>query len=327
MVRAMVVERNSSCWRAPATGLLVALVLSAWGRPAAACGACVCDDQPRAIINLIRDVPLNLEVPLRAFDAAQAPPRLERVADGMVVPATVTRDPSGAVAWWLKVDQDLEPNTEYRLDAVGQFTTGTTRDEQAPTFDEVGASAGGNGGLCDLEAGGQLTLSGANDGNAGFAVWVELEVEVNRGAQRVYTDYQFGSIRLGHSAMGCFGPTELAGISADQDYPGRVRLHDAAGNVSDWKTFVFTPTAEAPGGCGTPSGIAGAAGMGSGGNVANGAAAGSADADPDRMSKGCGCALGAERQLGHGASALGLASLLLFGRRPRRPRAPLGPTV
>jgi MYXO-CTERM domain-containing protein len=318
-------QRLARTWGA----LLALAALCGWSRTAAACGACECQTEPRSIVNLIRSVPLNLEIPLRVVAQGEAAPRLERVSDGLPAPATVDLDAGGTV-WWLKVDEDLKPNTEYRIvgGSGAQFTTGTARDEQAPTLGGVSAMAGGNAGLCDVQVGGKLTLSGANDDNEQFAVWLELEIDVASTAQHIYLDYDSGSIRLGHSAMGCFGPSEVTGIAPDQGYPGRIRLHDAAGHASDWQTFAINVAAEEPGGCGTPSGSAGVAGMSptleeptSAGGADNddspGAAAASSGSKTLRTSKGCGCALGAERGSGLGGAGL-LTLLLAFAARRRR---------
>ena len=318
-----------------AAGLFATLASCVWARPAAACGACECAHEARPILNLIRDVPLNLELPLRVLSADEAPPRVERVADGTLAPATVEKDANGANVWWLKVEQDLEPNREYRImrdtGVDAQFTTGATRDVQAPTLEAASTLPGGNAALCDSEAGGQLTLTGATDDNQQFAVWVELEIDVGKQTQHRYLDYRFGNIGLGHSAMGCFGPSELSGIAAGQSYPGRVRLHDAGGNIGDWQSFVLPIAAEEMGGCGTPGGVAGGAGSsgqptdpteaGSGSEPPHGAGAPSSGSDGELTSRGCGCALAAGSGADGGAWALGFATLLLLGRRQqlRRP--------
>ena len=310
------------CW---ATGLALA-TLAGSPTTASACGACVCEtSEPRNIINLIRGVALNLHVPLPVIEPGEDPPELVRVSDGMPVPATVELDDAGSV-WWLKVDEDLQPNTEYRTTGA-QFMTGTARDAQAPTLGEVTATPGGNGALCDVQVGDQLTLSDANDAGDNFAVWLEVELDVAGTAQRLYLPYEFGPIGLGQSQMSCFGTRELSGIAAGQGYPGRVRLHDAAGNLSDWRSFVLDMAEEAPGGCGTPVVSAGAAGMppmnpdpgtaAASGEAPNGTAAASSGSDAERTSKGCGCALGAE-QRGAGTSAVTLALTLLLAARRRR---------
>ncbi len=300
------------------------LVLAGWCRPAAACGACECETEPHAILNLIRDLPLNLEIPLLAVGNGKAPPRLEKVSDGTGVAATVTRVEGGGPYWRLKVARDLEPNTEYRIVgdvAGGQFTTGAARDEVAPTLGGIATMPGGNGGLCSSSVGALLTLSDADDG-ASFNVWVELEIDVASTAHVRYLDYQFGSIPLGHSAMGCFGGSELPELTSGSGYPMRARLHDAAGNVGEWQNTILTVQAEEPGGCGMPTPSAGASGSPGSANPGGGANGDPQDADgddPARTSKGCGCSLSQrEPDMWSGAALFGLALGLGARRRCSR---------
>jgi len=271
-------------------------------------------------------LPLNLEIPLLVLGEGKAPPRLEKVSDGAEVAATVARVEGGGPYWSLKVARDLEPNTEYRIlgdVAGGQFTTGTARDELPPTLGGIATTPGGNGGLCDSSVGALLTLSGADDG-ASFNVWVELEVDVAGTANVRYLDYQSGGIRLGHSAMGCFGGAELPKLMPGSGYPMRARLRDAAGNVGEWQSTILAVLAEDPGGCGMPTASAGASGSGSAGsaNPGGGASGDLQDADgddPARTSKGCGCSLGKrESDVWWGAALFGLALGLGAGRRRSR---------
>lgn len=298
-----------------------------------ACGACLCDEQGLPILNLIRDLPLNLSIPLSELSEAEAAPHLERVADDMIVPATVKHVAGGA--WLLLVDEDLEPNTEYRVvreaGVEAQFTTGTARDTQRPVLGEVTGVPGGNADLCDRSVGGQVKLTGADDG-ATFNVWVELEIDVNGTATILFTDYS-QEIRLGHSAMGCLGRKELPELGDGAGYPARVRLHDAAGNVSDWGTFIFRVVAEEPAGCGTPLPVAGTNSV-AGGGASNTGGTGATDAiggtnsppedDATRTSKGCGCALGERHRDSFAGSAL-LACVLAAGvcRRQLRRSLPV----
>jgi len=310
-------------------GVFALLALSAWSRPAAACGACICDSASDApnYLNPIRDLPLNLSIPIRRSDEDVTPPRLERVSDGMVVATTLGRAEQGP--WLMTVDEFLEPNTEYRLVADrdgAQFTTGTVVDKDPPILQGVSSTPGGNGGLCEQSVGAQLKLEGASDG-ASFAVWVELEIDMNGTSHSISTWYQNGRISLGHSSMGCFGGNELPELEGGVGYPSRIRLHDAGGNVSDWQTFILDVVAEQPGGCGTPTTTAGASSVGGGatastsGTGATTAVAGNTstpeDEDATRTSKGCGCALG-QRQSKSFAGAALLACVLAAGARRRR---------
>jgi hypothetical protein len=226
--------------------------------PAKACGACLCDG-PEALaqplLPLIRDLPLNLALTLRKLDE-ETPPRLERVADGGVVPTRVEPDPTGMPFWKLVVERDLEPNTAYRVvrdsGVDAEFTTASARDEQAPTLATVTAQPGGNGGLCEPSLGAQVELAGAEDG-AAFAVWMELEADVDGTPQRLYRAYSFGPFGIGSSEMDCFGDASLSGIVEGATYHARLRLHDAADNVSEWQAFDLPIVAEEPAGCGGPS--------------------------------------------------------------------------
>ena len=310
-----------------AMGVLALLTVSAGARRALACGACECEEQPLPIVGLIREVPLNLALPLRVL-ADEGAPRLERVSDGRTVGATVEKDAQAAV-WYLKVDQDLDPGVDYRIvrdsGVEAAFTTGTVRDLGVPTLGEVSSKTGGNAGLCDVETGGLLQISGAHDDNSQFAVWLELELTVRGETVRRYTDYHFGVVTLGRSASGCFGTRELPAIESGQAYPGRVRLHDVADHASDWFSFVLMPGAEAPAGCGAPAGVGGSGGTNSQPDQPPSDNAGSPpqqDEHPDaaaaRTSKGCGCAV-ADRRGGSGTEAVILVSALLaFRRRSRR---------
>ncbi|HKY38394.1 MAG TPA: hypothetical protein VJN18_20765 [Polyangiaceae bacterium] len=124
----------------------------------AACGSCNCDDQPRPILNLIRGIPLNLEIPLRVLSESETAPWLE-LTDGTNVPATVQRR-TGANVWWLKVDEDLKPNTDYFIardtGREAGFTTGNARDEEPPTLEGISVEGGGNEALCSNSVGGIL---------------------------------------------------------------------------------------------------------------------------------------------------------------------------
>jgi hypothetical protein len=308
--------------------VLSLLASSVYSRPAAACGACVCGEEPRPILNLIRDLPLNLVIPLRVLDEAETAPHLERVADDVPVPARVERM---AGVWLLSVEQDLEPNSDYRVvrDAgvEAQFTTGSARDTQRPTLASVTSTAGGNGDLCEASVGGQVHLKGADDG-AAFNVWVEVEVDIN-GTATLLSLYYDQDLQLGHSVMGCLGPNELPALDDGAQYPSRVRLRDAAGNTGDWQTFILDVVAEEPAGCGTPSPVAGTSST-AGGGSANTGGTGALNAggdtsepnegdNPARTSKGCGCALGQREHQSFAGIAL-LACALAAGVRRRQLR-------
>lgn len=307
------------------------LALSAWTRPAAACGACLCDSgsEPVPIRNLIRDVPLNLSVPVRAASDPEAAPFLERVSDGLIVPVVRTGGDDGY--WWLSSEHDLEPNTEYRIVSGGtvvQFTTGASPDYQSPSLQGFSVIPGGNGALCEPSVGARLTLLGAADG-ATFNVWVEVQVIVQFGAWTTLRIPYDQNIGLGHSISGCLGATELPELVGGTTYPSRLRLHDAAGNASEWQTFNLEVMAEEPGGCGMPEPTAGTSSMPGGGSGA--ADAGGTDAGlesggagdalegnvPPRTSKGCGCSF-AQRGLGAWAGYLLFSSLLVAAGRRRR---------
>lgn len=228
----------------------------------------MCDEEPRSIVNVVRDVPLNLQIPLRVLEEGEAAPRLERFSDGSEVPATVEQLSEPAGVWWLSVDEDLEPLTDYAIVREGGveavFKTGDARDEEPPRFDAISAQSGGNEALCGPSVGGVLTLSGAADPGESFNVWLELEVIADGRAQVVFTDYSNTSHRLsvGASDSGCFGALTLPSLPPGAAYGIRARLHDAAGNVSELRSTELNPEASEPGGCGEPSGTAGAGGAG-----------------------------------------------------------------
>ena len=311
-------------------GAFALLALSGWGRPAAACGACICDSASEApnYLNPIRDLPLNLTIPIRRWDADTAPPRLERVSDGMVVATKLGRTAAGP--WLLIVDGFLEPNTEYRLVAErdgAQFTTGTQVDLEPPTLQAVKCTSGGNGGLCVQSVGAQLQLEGASDG-ASFAVWVELAIDMNGTTHPFFTSYQNGRISLGHSPMGCFGANELPELEDGASYPSRVRLVDAAANKSQWQAFTLSVAAEEPGGCGEPTTVAGTDSLGgtdatsaggTGAATANGGTSSAPEDDASRTSKGCSCSLGQrERRSFAGAGLLACVLAAVALRRQLR---------
>ncbi len=299
------------------------------GEQARACGACLCDDQqhPRPLVNLVRSVPLNLQIPLHVLSEGEAAPWLERASDGAKVLATVERREALRV-WWLEVDEDLEPNTDYFVmrdtGAEAGFTTGSARDEEPPVLEAISVVGGGNEGLCSSSSGGYLELSGASDAGDAFNAWLEIEVVMGQTPYLVYSDYS-QRVAFGSSPMRCFARLEIPGMVAGSGYPVGVSLHDAAGNVSQFKIAVFTALANEPASCGTPSETAGSGGSstsdpGGGGTGAtaadgNGNPA-SADPDDDRTSKGCGCALPAQPEGLHCEASL--AALLLIGLTARR---------
>jgi hypothetical protein len=315
-------------WKWP---LLLAASVLFEGETARACGACLCDDQPRPLLSLVRGVPLNLQIPLRVAHEAEAAPWIERATDKTKVLATVERREAPGV-WWLAVDQDLEPNTDYFImresGPEAGFTTGSARDEEPPELQGVSVVGGGNEALCSDSAGGYLELTGASDAGDTFNVWLEIEVVMGPAPYIVYSDYIDTSQRVafGSSTMSCFGPLEIPGMVAGNGYAVGVALHDAAGNVSQFQTAVFNAVANEPASCGTPSETAGSSGSstsdpgGSGGSAAAtpGGSGNQASPDPegDRTSKGCGCALPAGPQRWP-AEAL-LAGLLLLGCAARR---------
>ncbi len=308
-----------------------AVVLAAWAstdaRPAAACGACTCDDEPRAVINLVRGVPLNLQIPLRVVDENEEAPWLERASDSARVAATVERLQSPADVWWLAVDADLEPNTDYRIVRGGgvdsAFTTGSEPDHEPPVLEAINARGGGNAALCGSSVGGVLTPSGATDGDT-FNVWLELEFLAGGPPHLAYVPYSHSTqtLPLGSSEGGCFGPLELP-PAASTGYVVGARLRDAAGNSSQLVTTTFTAEASEPGGCGSMGGTAGTSGLDSNGNAGTGGDVppdGDSDGDGDagqRTSKGCGCAVPAQRGVSGTMAALTLLGLMAL-RRQRR---------
>lgn len=311
-------------WAHGMAAILGALAVS-WGRPAQACGPCTCDDQPRDIMNLIRGLPLNLQIPLAVFEESEAPPWLERVSDGTEVAATVERRDAMA-AWWLAVDQDLEPNTDYQVvresGIAAVFTTGSARDESPPTLTAIEALGGGNEALCDGSFGGGLTLTGAGDGET-FNVWLELEVVAGATPRIIYADLNTGNMRLplGSSAMGCFGRLEVPELAEGGGVALGARIFDAAGNASELRTTVLQAVANEPAGCGSPTGNAGSGPTepGDGGTASVAGSSGSPavpEDDPTRTSKGCGCSLPGSPEP-RCAALLPLALLLAFRRRSR----------
>jgi MYXO-CTERM domain-containing protein len=293
-----------------------------FSRPAAACGACTCDDQPRSIVNLVRGVPLNLQIPLRVLEEGEAAPWLER-ADGAMVSATVERRAAPSV-WWLTVDRDLEPNTDYFITreagVEAGFTTGSARDEAPPTLESISAKGGGNEALCSASVGGLITLSGASDDGESFNVWLELELISGGTPYLIFTDYLYAAqpLALGTSEMGCFGSLEVPGMVAGAGYALGAWLHDAAGNVSELRTSAFNAQASGPPGCGMPSDSAGSSPVEPSPSAGSGGAAPASagkptltDTDAERTSKGCGCSVpGRPREP---AAEGWLAALLLLG--------------
>lgn len=277
-------------------GLASLVFASGWTKPASACGACECSDAPVSIVTLIRDVPLNLRIPLPVLEGETTAPRLERVSDLAEVPSSATQLEGALRYWWLAVETDLDPRTDYRIVRSGgveaQFTTGTARDEAAPTFGSASSTAGGNADLCSESVGARLAFGEVEDaGSPSFTVWAEVEVTDGADALRLFAPYgPGGSIRVGHSGAGCFGSTEIGGLVHARTYPTRARLRDAAGNASEWEEVALTVAGERPGGCGTPSGggDGGGAPSGAGASPAGGSA-GAVDESPatDRTSSGC----------------------------------------
>lgn len=301
--------------------VVVALMLStlAAAPPASACGMCSCSEEGPELLALIRDLPLNLEVPLPVRNDGETPPRLERVTGALAVPATAERAVTGLPFWRLVPARDLEPNTEYRIvgdsGVEAQFTTGSARDEHAPTLASVSASPGGNAGVCGAALGSSIELAGAEDGPA-FAVWVEFEVDVDGLTQHVYRSYAFGALGLGHSELGCFGGSELVGLMDGVTYRARVRLHDAAGNSSEWLPFELPVAAEEPAGCGPAVGSGGAGGVSH--EPEPGEPEPSSGAPASRTSRGCGCSLPPSNDVPLASVLLLLAGLL--GRVRQRSR-------
>ncbi|GEM_PF-1643220 len=267
--------KHDSAWLVSGLGAFALLTASA--PPAFACGACECA-QVSELVSLVRGVPLNLDLMLSAHSGELMPPRLERVSDQSLI-ATAERMGAASGLWRLKPTAELAPNTEYRImrtaGAVSQFTTGTSRDESAPTFEGVSTSPGGNGALCSPSVGAGLTLSGVADAGDN-PIWVEFEVQLPQGATNIFSNYVYGnSLRLGQTTMGCFGSNELAGITAGQSYSTRVRVHDVAGHASDWRTVFVSMAADVPGGCGGMD-LAPPQGGATGGAATGGAATGGA---------------------------------------------------
>jgi hypothetical protein len=235
-------------------------------RSAAACGACSCnDDRDDPLVVLTGDLPLNFQAPVPVLAGSTA--SLVRRSDSLEIPSSLAPIAGSKGYALLKVEQDLEPNVEYALMSDGKvqqvFTTGASRDETAPTFSRVEVELGTNGGLCTQSVGARLQLRDVSDDSGGTARWVEIEVEIDGVVTTRFSTLGFSGIALGTSEMGCFGQTELPELKAGSSYAMRVRLHDVAGNVSDWHDLAFEPTAEEPGGCG-PSMAGAGAGSGSG---------------------------------------------------------------
>jgi hypothetical protein len=281
-----------------------------------ACGACVCSEEvPSSIVTLIRDVPVNLQVPLPVLAGESTEPRIERVLDSAEVPSSVTRITGASDYWWLAVQADLEPETEYRIvrksGVEAQFTTGVARDETAPRFDSVSSTAGGNADLCEASVGAQLAFSGVADPESrSFAVWAELELEDGPDTVRVFSPYGATAVRVGHSDSRCFGGTDITSLQAG-NYPTRARLRDAAGNASEWQELTLQVAAEEPGGCGMMGGAAGAGGSGF-------------EPRPDAAkveSSGCGIGAGSSTP-GGGWPALGVLAAVLGWRRPGSRKRP-----
>ncbi len=316
------------------------LAFGAYSSEAAACGACLCNDAgSQPLITLIRDVPVNLVMPLRVVDDAEEPPILERASDGMQVAATAARV-EGQPYWMLRVAQDLEPSTEYRIvreaGVEQQFTTGSAPDTSAPLLDSVTVNPGGTGAECDTFTGARLAFAGVSDGDR-LDVWVEVEVDVMSTAQPLYGRYDFAELAFGHSEMGCVGDNETPWVEDGAQYPTRVRLHDLGGNTSEWQNLIVTIASTEPAGCGGPgvdpnvggSGgsapmlFAGASGTGADPNSdpsvdPNADPSDEGDGHTPRTSKGCGCSVPGDS----GTSSLGAALLaaVLLARR-RRVRA------
>jgi hypothetical protein len=297
------------------SGVACSVAVCGWRGEAAACGACECADVPAPIVTLIRDVPLNLQVPLPILEGEAAEPRIERVSDGVEVVSSATRLVGAADYWWLAPQDDLEPSTEYRIIRGGgvedQFTTGTARDEAAPRFEAVLPTAGGNAALCEASVGAQLAFSGVEDpASPSFTVWAEIEVEDGADTVRLFAAYGAGStVRVGHSDAGCFGSTELPALTTAHTYPTRARLRDASGNASEWKQVALTVAAEQPGGCGMPSD------GDNGGSVSSPEAEG-ANAAAQNQSASCG--IGRRAPSGSWLALTSLAVLLLCRRRVLR---------
>ncbi|MDX2054244.1 MAG: hypothetical protein SFV15_17720 [Polyangiaceae bacterium] len=237
------------------SGFGAGLLLIGSTSSAFACGACECPTLASSeLVSLIRSVPLNLDLALLVHPGELSPPRLERVSDQSVI-ATAELDGASARLWRLKPSADLASNTEYRImrkdGVVAQFTTGTSRDESAPTLQGVSASPGGNAALCSASIGAGLTLVGVADGESN-EVWVELELQLPHGPTNIFSPYVYGQpLRVGQTAMGCFGTNEVAGLTDAQSFPTRVRVHDAAGHTSEWRTVSVSVAAEKPEGCGS----------------------------------------------------------------------------
>lgn len=285
-------------------GTLAAVSLLS-ARSAAACGACNCnDDRDEPLVVLTRDLPLNFQAPVPVL--ADSTASLVRRSDSLEIPSRLEPIAGSKGYALLKVEQDLEPNVEYALMSDGKvqqvFTTGASRDETAPTFSRVEVELGTNGGLCSQSVGARLQLRDVSDDSGGTARWVEIEVEIDGVVTTRFSALGFSGIPLGTSEMGCFGQTELPELQAGSSYAMRVRVHDVAGNISDWHDVAFEPTAEEPSGCGPTN-----AGAGSGSE---------SDATPGSDSSSC--AFSPPRG-GRGETGLLAAlPLLLVGLRRRR---------
>lgn len=208
--------------------LLVAVLTAVWPARAAACGACLCDSDPRFFFPASGALPTNGKIFVHAPGLAPEAVTLERRPDGAPLPFSREEGPVEGSFW--VVPQALEPGSEVRV-RMGEalavdYTVLEEVDLTAPEAPElsggpppVGYCVGGRAARIDQVP-------------TGAPLLLRLSVETTEGTRvrMMHSGGQStGALVIG-ALSGCLGVGELE--TADTTVRVRAQRFDAAGNAS-----------------------------------------------------------------------------------------------
>ncbi len=163
---------------------------------------------------------------------------------------------------WIVPEQDLQPNTSYKLEAERNagtslsvsFTTGAARDQQPPQLGTVRVTAGALSGACVTHTAAVVSVMGSDDDlTPASQLLIRVHVvdpEAEPGTATVF-------LHPGQPVFGDSGPdpclNNYPGAEPEKQYQATVTVLDWAGNesgASDQMAFTFRETTEESFGCG-----------------------------------------------------------------------------
>ena len=215
--------------------------------PAAACGACVCDELETWSSQFGEtQVPRNarLLVPVASGESAAI-----RARGGSAL--SVEIEPSGADGLvWVRASEPLRAGGSYIVEITDQtgavtprldFSVGSGSDELPLQIEGVGIHASQSSPTCDLQAAAQLTVQSIRDDEQpGRRVIAQLDVSSSNGTQRVflplyaYTQQQQAEIGAFEKSLQptCIYARAVAQTDPAERFSARVTFYDLGGHAT-----------------------------------------------------------------------------------------------